>query len=125
MLGIHELQILQMVLTACSGAIGVGVGIGLVRASVKQLKSDVAYIKSRQAKLRGEDNGGIPLFIPKDTCEKLRNQCALASSTRMEHISKDLSRHTRAIKVLENFARWRMQSAGLKIEEINQILNMD
>jgi len=125
MLGLYELQFLQMALTACSGAIGVGVGIGLVRASVKQLKIDVAQIKSRQARLRGEDNGGVPLFLRKETCEKLRNQCANESSRQMEGISKDLKRHARAIQVLENFARWRMQAAGLKIEEINQILAMD
>ena len=125
MLGIHELQLLQMGLTACSGAIGVGVGMGLFRATVRQLKSDVLYIKTRQARLRGEDNGGVPLFLRKDTCNKYRIDCADISSKHREDFSRDLKHHTRAIKALENFARWRMQSAGLKIEEINQILNMD
>lgn len=109
--GITHLQLVQMALTGGTGLVGVGIGIGLFKGAIKQVKRDIEDIKRRQSRLRGDDNGLKPLFVPKDDCKYLRGQCAGLTDG-----------HTRSIKSLENFARWWMQKEGLKIEEINIIL---
>lgn len=124
-MSMNEFQVLNLIFTGGSGILGVGIGIGLFRGVVKQLKKDVEEIKRKQARLRGDSNGGIPVFITRVDCDKVRADCAANSSRQTEIISNELSRHTKAIKTFENFARWSMQNAGLKIEEINQILDMD
>jgi len=121
-MAIHEVQILQLLLTSASGLIGVGIGIGLFRGSVKQLKEDVAYIKARQKKIRGEDNGGRPVYSLSEDCKAFRQSCAVGHGEEMKRISNTIVDHTRALKSFENYARWSMQNKGLKIEEINQIL---
>ena len=121
-MAIHEIQVLQLIMTGGSGLIGVGIGIGMFRGVVKQLKKDVETIKSRQAKLRGENNGGRPEYVRIYDCGQTRSDCLISQKSQISGISETLDRHAKAIRVFENYARWAMQNKGLKIEEINQIL---
>lgn len=105
----EHIQILQLFISACSGFLGVGIGIGVFKSSIKQIRKDLTRVMDRQSRLRGEDNGGYPIYMSKDNCEKHRSRC-------------EVGNHTRSIRALENYARWDLQNKGLKIEEINQIL---
>lgn len=117
-----SVQIVQMVMTASAGLIGVGIGIGMFKSSVQQVRNDLKALQRKQARLRGEDNGNVPLFMSRSYCERLRQDCLLSSSEKMQACSEHIGRHSKSIKSLENFARWWMQKEGLKIEEINKIL---
>lgn len=118
------MRILQLLISAGAGILGVGIGIGLFRGSIKQLKEDVNKIQTRQSRLRGEDNGGVPLYMTQVTCEKLRSACNAMSAEKSAENTLILGQHTKMIKAFENFARWWMQDRGLNIEEINHILDV-
>jgi len=117
-----EIDLIQVSLTAVAGFFGAGVGIGMFRGTVDQLKKDVQWMKDRQARLRGETNGGKPMYIMREDCQQERTDCAAVVNGKIQLICNDLSGHGSSIKSLENFARWWMQKEGLRIEEINQIL---
>lgn len=117
-----ELDLIQVVITAASGLVGVGIGIGIFRTDIKQIKADLGTVKLRQAQLRGETNGHKPVFMQREDCGTLREACLADTKRQMEDVRKDLLAHTSSIKALDNFARWSMQRDGLKIEEINVIL---
>lgn len=127
---LEHMQLLNLILTAVAGILGVGIGIGLFRGQVREIKGSVTQIKDeiipsikddiqavkvRQAKLRGEDNGVKPVYMPWESCLDYRGACAT-------QIRSEISSHTKEIRVLINTTRWWMQKEGLKIEEINQIL---
>jgi hypothetical protein len=105
----NDPQLVQIVLNGLAGAFGVGATWATVRGKLKSLEKDVEEMKLRQKRLRGEDNGGVPVFISKDVCETTRDACSVES-------------HTKTIKALENFARWILQDRGLSVAEINRIL---
>ena len=117
-----EIDLIQIGVTAVAGFFGAGVGIGMFRGTVDQLKKDVEWMKGRQARLRGESNGGKPLYIMREDCLQERQECSAIVNGRLGMVCNDLSAHGSSIKSLENFARWWMQKEGLRIEEINQIL---
>lgn len=118
-------EICQIAVSAGTGLLGVGIGIGIFKSTVNQFKADLERIKQRQARIRGEDNGGIPIFMTRETCDEIRDKCAAAASNRMISVSANIDRHTVSIKSLENFARWWMQKQGLNIKEINDVLRTD
>lgn len=105
----EHIEVINAFISVGTGVLGVGVGLGVFRGTIKQMKKDLARVMTRQAKLRGEDNGGKPVFMTATSCKDFREHCAVEA-------------HGRSIKALENYARWEMQNKGLKIEEINQIL---
>jgi len=116
---------LQIMISFGAGLFGVGVGIGMFKSIVNQVKLDLANIKKRQARLRGEDNGALPVFRTRLNCDIMRAQCGAASTDKMQTVVEDLIRHAKSIRALDNFARWWMQKEGLKIEDINKILGDD
>lgn len=111
-----------MIISFGAGLFGVGIGIGMFKSVVTQVKLDLVKIKKRQARLRGEDNGGLPVFRTRLNCDIMREQCGVAANGKMQLVVDDLLVHTRSIRALDNFARWWMQKEGLKIEDINKIL---
>lgn len=118
-----HMQIIQMAISGGAGLLGVGIGIGMFKSTIKQVKDDVLYLRRRQARLRGEDNGGVPVFVTRDSCIKNRDDCMSVANGKMQLVCDDLLAHTKSIKSLDNFARWWMQKEGLLISEINQILS--
>ncbi len=116
--------IAQVLISAGAALFGVGVGVGLFKGTIKQIQKDVLAMQNRQDKLRGADNGNIPLYMGRDSCLALRDGCGKITDSRMKIINKDLKDHTCAIKSLNNFARWWMQKSGLEIDEINKILSL-
>jgi len=128
----NSVQFVQILISAGAGLFGVGVGVGLFRGIIKQIQKDVIQnktsiniVQDRQRKLRGEDNGSIPVYAIRKECLSLRESCSVNIDKTVKLIDLDLSSHTKSIKSLENFARWSMQREGLKIEEINTILNFN
>ena len=113
---IPHVQLLQLAMTALAGIGGVGITLGLFSGGVKSLKQEVASIKIRQSKLRGEDNGVVPIFMGRGECITYRDNCG----TRM---CASLTAHQHDIKRLDNFARWWMQKEGLSISDINKVLD--
>lgn len=118
----QHLQMLQVFVTACAGFIGVGIGIGVFKREIKQIKLDIIKLTKKQERLRGEANGDLPVFRTRLNCEALRHQCMNVSNGKMSTVMEDLIAHTVAIRALDNFARWWMQKEGLNISEINNIL---
>lgn len=104
--------VLQAIVSGVLGFLGVGIGVGVFKATINTAMKDIACLKRRQANLRGEDNGGIPKFMLRNDCITLRQSCG-----------NTLQKQDGAIKALDNFARWWMQEKGLHIEDINKILN--
>ena len=96
-------------------AFGIGIGVQKVKSKLGVMEEKVGFLDERQKKLRGETNGGKPLFVPLSDCMDKRVKCV----TEIESILKE---HTEALKNLDNFARWFLQDKGLKIVEINEIL---
>lgn len=119
---IQHLQILQIFISACAGFLGVGIGIGVFKKEIANIKEEVSRLGRRQVRLRGEENGELPIYRTRLNCEALRHQCMNVSNGKMELVVQDLLRHTASIKALDNFARWWMQKEGLNITEINTIL---
>ncbi|MBU4317684.1 MAG: hypothetical protein KKF30_10465 [Proteobacteria bacterium] len=120
---LDHVQLINMGFTAGAGLIGIGVGIGVFRNTIKQIKEEIVSVKAKQSMLRGEDSGlAAPIYMPRSWCELERTRCGLNSSVKMEKVCDDLIAHTESIRALDNFARWWMQKEGLKIEEINAIL---
>lgn len=117
-----EIDLIQIGVTAVAGMFGAGVGIGMFRGSVDQLKKDVQWMKDRQVRLRGEDGGGKPMYIMREDCLQERQECSAIVNGRLGMVCNDLSAHGSSIRSLENFARWWMQEKGLGIDEINRIL---
>lgn len=115
-------QIFQIGLSACSGMLGVGIGIGLFKSSITQIRKDVDKIVHRQARLRGEDNGGVPIYMTTQGCNTLRSQCEGSVSGKIQDLQKDLCKHTKSIRAFDNFARWWMQKEGVRLEDVNKIL---
>jgi len=120
-----HIEILQIMISFGAGLFGVGIGIGMFKSVVTQVKLDLVSIKKRQARLRGEDNGALPVFRTRLNCDIMREQCGAASTGKMQTVVEDLIKHTKAIRALDNFARWWMQKEGLKIDDINKILGDD
>ena len=120
-----HVEMLQIMVSFGAGLLGVGIGIGMFKSVVNQVKLDLVNIKKRQARLRGEDNGALPVFRTRLNCDIMREQCGTASTGKMQTVVEDLIKHTKAIRALDNFARWWMQKEGLKIDDINKILGDD
>ena len=114
--------IIQMAITGGTGLLGIGMGIGIFKSTINQFKARLEKVELRQSKIRGEDNGGIPIFMTRSTCNEERAKCAAAGESRMSGVSSNMDKHTVSIQSLENFARWWMQKQGLNISEINEVL---
>ncbi|MCG2750381.1 MAG: hypothetical protein L6301_00875 [Desulfobacteraceae bacterium] len=119
---INQAELFQMAMSGGAGIMGVGIGIGMFRSMVTQVKKDLESVKIRQARLRGEDGGGLPLYMLRSACDAVRMQCATNADRRMGEVVGALLQHTNSIKALDNFARWWMRKEGLEINEINKIL---
>jgi hypothetical protein len=119
---IQHLQFFQMFITAGAGFLGIGIGIGVFKREITYIKRQLKTIQARQSRLRGDDNGGLPVFRTRLNCEALRHQCMNISDSKMSTVLEDIGEHTGSIRALDNFARWWMQKEGLTITEINNIL---
>ncbi|MBU4317052.1 MAG: hypothetical protein KKF30_07240 [Proteobacteria bacterium] len=119
---IDHTELPQMTMSGGAGIMGLGIGIGMFRSMVTQVKKDLESIKMRQARLRGEDVGGLPLYMLRSACDAVRMQCTANAERRIDEVFDDLIQHANSIKALDNFARWWMQKEGMKIEDINRIL---
>ena len=117
-----HIELIQVFISFGAGLLGVGIGIGMFKSVVTQVKLDLANIKQRQARLRGEDDNNSPVYRTRTNCDIMRSQCAVASGSKMDVVANDLLAHTKSIRALDNFARWWMQKEGVKIEDINRIL---
>ena len=86
------------------------------------MRVDIDKVKVRQEKLRGE-NGTDPLFVSPSRCSQQRLTC----HGEVDKVAVELARkaviNADRIKRLENYARWTLQDKGLKIDEINRILD--
>jgi hypothetical protein len=107
-----DVVILNAVISAGLGFLGVGVGVGVFKTTISNAVKDIELLKRRQAHIRGEDNGGIPKYVLGTSCAEHRGNCINV-----------LTKQDKAIDALDNFARWWMQKEGLHIEDINKILN--
>lgn len=117
-----HLQIAQVIISACAGILGVGVGLGMFRGTIKGIRADLDAIKKRQAKIRGEDNGGFPMYMTRKTCREVRTHCKNDRQDKTDCLLDELNNHSDSIRGLNNFARWWMQKEGLDITQINYIL---
>ena len=117
-----HLQIIQVTITAAAGTLGVGVGLGIFKNDIRQIKKDLKNVKDRQARLRGEDNSGVPRYVSLSTCREMRTHCNEDRKAKTDCLLDELDTHSVSIKALNNFARWWMQKEGLSIQEINDIL---
>lgn len=106
----EHIEFIQALISICTGFLGIGIGIGIFKGTIRQVKKDIERLDLRQKRLRGEDDGGKPIFMTAASCLDFRDHC-------------EVIKHGYSIKALENYARWEMQNKGLKIEEINRILN--
>lgn len=118
----EHIAIIQALISTGAGILGVGVGIGIFKGTIKQLKSDLSDVITKQEILRTGFDGGLPLFMTRTTCERMREDCSLGRNKQTDTIVDEIAGHTRVIKNLDNFARWWMQKEGLRISEINEIL---
>lgn len=117
-----DILVINALVSAGAGLFGVGVGWGIIKTRLNQISENVKRIQQRQARLRGEDNGGLPLYVTRDTCLTLRDGCGRGVDEKMVAINANIAAHTSQINGLTNFARWFLQDKGLTINEINKIL---
>lgn len=120
---VNIVTFVQAGIAAGSGLVGVGIGIGLFKTTIKRLSDDIESIKDRQSILRGEKDGISPIYMSRIDCVEKRSACGKTNKDSYDEICEDISEHTKAIRSLNNFARWWMQKEGLKIEDINRILD--
>lgn len=119
-----HLQVAQIFISGGAGLLGVGIGIGMFKSTVKQIRKDISTIIKKQDVLRGTNDGkGEPLFVPMTECLTERVRCLKTKDDKFGLISSEMKEHHSSIRALENFARWWMQKEGLTIGEINSILN--
>jgi len=118
-----HLQLAQVFISGGAGLVGVGIGIGIFKRDIKQIKKDIDRIIKRQDILRGNDNGKErPLYVSLTECIGERARCVGIKEGKFGEITVEMKEHRRSIKALENFARWWMQKEGLNIREIQSIL---
>ena len=68
-------SIVPSLISAGAGLFGVGVGVGIFRGTVRRFKQYLEDVQRKQRKLRGEDNGSIPLYTARNECVILRLKC--------------------------------------------------
>lgn len=119
---IDHFEVVQAVISLITGIFGVGIGVGIFKRDIRQVKKDLAYVIDRQDKLRTSYSGGLPLYMPRITCDEIREDCSADRAKKAEKVIDEITIHTKNIRSLENFARWWMQKEGLTIEQINKIL---
>lgn len=128
-----ETPTIHYLIAALSGAFGAGVVWGSMKASmnaaIKSVTKELANhqyeinrIKDRQARLRGEDDGN-QLFVSPVKCDERRGACHADVDKTSVELAKKALLNAERIKRLENYARWTLQDKGLKIHEINRILD--
>lgn len=122
-----ETPIIHYLIAAVSGAFGVGVAWGSVKVSLTKdlasLREDITKIQIRQARLRGEDDGGEPMFVPSAQCTMKRKACHDEVDKTSVELARKAVVNAERIKRLENYARWTLQDKGLRIDQINNILD--
>lgn len=119
-----EPNFINYAISAIAGAFGVGVTWGTMMIKFRQQESRITKVEDRQARLRGEMNGGTPVYMPQTTCADLRVHCHGDSERTALELAQEVVDHSRSIRALENFARWWMQKEGLNITQINDILGV-
>jgi len=117
-----HIEFIQIFISACSGFFGVGIGIGVFRSTIRQIKTDLAEVIKNQKALRSGHGGGFPIYMSRITCDEIRRSCEKDREDKAVRVITEITTHAKTIKALENYARWEMQNKGLKIEEVNQIL---
>jgi len=118
-------HIIQLVITAGSGILGVGIAVGFLRAFISKILEDVVELKRKQGVLRGEDSGGPPIYIRRLEFEVQRQTCKLETQAQNDKVCATLNTHTKAIRSLQNFALWFMQQQGMELKDANKILEGD
>ena len=119
-----HLQLAQVFISGGAGLVGVGIGIGIFKRDIKQIKKDISGIMRKQDVLRGENDGKVPLYVPFGECLDFRSRCVGIKEGKFAILTDEMKDHHSSIKALENFARWWMQKEGLTISEINNILGV-
>jgi len=103
---------------AISTAGGSIFGAGVIVGAVKFALRDQAEIKRRQKKLRGEDNGGIPLYMTREECKNKWSSCDKEGKS----MKAVLDSHEEMLRKLENYARYQLHESKHTELEIEQIL---
>ena len=119
-----HLQWAQIFISGGTGLLGVGIGIGVFKSTVKQIRKDILGIMRKQDVLRGENDGKAPLYVPFGECLDYRSRCVGIKEGKFTILTDGMKDHHSSIKALDNFARWWMQKEGLTISEINNILGV-
>ena len=113
-----HLQWAQIFISGGTGLLGVGIGVGILKGTVKQIRKDISGIMRKQDVLRGENDGKVPLYVPFGECLDFRSRCVGIKEGKFAILTDEMKDHHSSIRALENFARWWMQKEGLTISEI-------
>jgi DNA repair exonuclease SbcCD ATPase subunit len=103
---------------AISTAGGTIFGAGVIVGAVKYAFKDLTEMKRKQKKLRGEDNGDIPLYMTREECKNKWSSCDKEGKT----VKETLDNHEIMLRKLENYARYQLHEAKHTELEIDQIL---
>ena len=118
-IGTEHIQIVNIALMGVTGLFSAGLGVGVeitvfknqieaIKVDVLKAKQDfvreitemkdlINYIHDRQKRIRGEDNGIVPLFMTRPDCTSHIQLCSQRNSI-------ELANHTREIKGNNNLA---------------------
>jgi hypothetical protein len=118
-------HIIQLIITAGSGVLGVGIAVGFLRAFITKILEDIVELKRKQGVLRGEDSGEPPIYVRRTEFDVQRQICKLDIENQNTKVCDTLNNHTKAIRSLQNFALWFMQKQGMELKDANKILEGD
>lgn len=116
-------EVYQAAISGGVGILGVGIGVGVFKATIKQIIEDIREIKRKQSVLRGGEAGDLPIYMTRLTCGDFRQACFKTIADKLEDVDESITEHHECIKGLNNFARWFMQKEGATMKEINETLN--
>lgn len=119
-----DLSVVHYLITAITGAFGVGVGWSTVKLKLGSIEKRVSIVERKQAILRGED-GEEPLIMTPKQCLGLRHTCHGEIDKTSVDLAEKALVNAKRIKRLENYARWTLQDKGLPLDKIDAILDPD
>lgn len=119
-----DLSVVHYLITAITGAFGVGVGWSTIKFKLGSIEKRIVNVEKKQATLRGE-NGGEPLIVSPKQCLSLRHACHGEIDKTSVDLAEKALVNAKRIKRLENYARWTLQDRGIPLREIDSILDPD
>jgi len=102
--------ILQLAMTFGSGALGVAVMWGTLRAKVHRNLSDIKSLRSDVNKITGNPTGP-PVFVRRDEC-----------SAQTKRMNAELATVSDKVDGLQRYARHQLTKAGVPLDKVNEIL---